>query len=162
VHVLVGIDGSALAVSAAQRGIALLDQPDHLTLLTVLDKLPGDYVGDGEETFYSPDLNDPQWRSEIAATHSELERAAAVLVSTRIDQRIEAGDVARTICSVASELGVDTIIVGSHGRGGLGRLLLGSVSEHVVRHAPCPVLVVREHDSSEPPSTHAARHTRIS
>jgi nucleotide-binding universal stress UspA family protein len=161
VHVLVGIDGSALAVSAAQRGVALLNRPDHVTLLTVLHNLPGDYIADGEETFYSPDQNDPQWRAEIAEAHSELERAAAVLVGARVDQRIEAGDVARTICSVASELGVDTIIVGSHGRGGLGRLLLGSVSEHVVRHAPCPVLVVREHDSGEPPSTLAARHTRI-
>ncbi len=36
------------------------------------------------------------------------------------------------------------IIVGSHGRTGLKRMLLGSVSEHVVRHAPCPVLVVHE------------------
>src|SRR5436190_13370506 len=112
-HVLVGIDGSPLALSAAQRGVALLDRPGHLTLLTVLNKLPGDYIGDGEETFYSPDQDEPQWRAEIAEIHSELERAAAVLAGTRIDQRIEAGDVARTICSVSSELGVDTIIVGS-------------------------------------------------
>lgn len=44
--------------------------------------------------------------------------------------------------AAASEL-ADLIIVGSHGRGRVGRLLLGSVSEHVVRNAPCPVLVVR-------------------
>jgi nucleotide-binding universal stress UspA family protein len=162
VHVLAGIDGSPLALSAAQRGIALLDRPDSLTLLTVLNKLPGDYIGDGEETFYSPDQNDAQWQAEVAEIQSELERAAAALAGPRIDQRIEAGDVARTICSVASELGVDTIIVGSHGRGGLGRLLLGSVSEHVVRHAPCPVLVVREHDSGGQSSTIAERHARIS
>ena len=45
---------------------------------------------------------------------------------------------------VAAEVGVDVIVVGSHGRTGVKRLFLGSVSEHVVRHAPCPVLVVRE------------------
>jgi universal stress protein A len=48
------------------------------------------------------------------------------------------------VCKVAADLGVDVIVVGSHGKTGFGRLLLGSVSEHVVRHAPCPVLVVRE------------------
>jgi nucleotide-binding universal stress UspA family protein len=47
---------------------------------------------------------------------------------------------------VAEQLGVDAIVVGSHGKGRLKRLVLGSVSEHVVRHAPCPVLVVRDSD----------------
>jgi nucleotide-binding universal stress UspA family protein len=56
---------------------------------------------------------------------------------------IEAGDPADVICRTAERLGSDVIVVGSHGRTGLGRLFLGSVSEHVVRHAPCPVLVVR-------------------
>jgi nucleotide-binding universal stress UspA family protein len=37
----------------------------------------------------------------------------------------------------------DLIVVGTHGRGRVGRLVLGSVSDHVVRHAPCPVLIVR-------------------
>jgi nucleotide-binding universal stress UspA family protein len=39
------------------------------------------------------------------------------------------------------------IVVGSHGRSGVGRYLLGSVSDHVVRRAPCPVLVVRPRES---------------
>jgi nucleotide-binding universal stress UspA family protein len=43
----------------------------------------------------------------------------------------------------ARELGVDTIVVGSQPRHGLARLRSGSVAEHVVRHAPCAVLVVR-------------------
>lgn len=49
----------------------------------------------------------------------------------------------RGIIAVAEEFDVDQIIVGSHGRGGLSRALLGSVAEQVVRHASCPVLVVR-------------------
>jgi nucleotide-binding universal stress UspA family protein len=44
---------------------------------------------------------------------------------------------------MAADVGADVIVVGSHGRGAIERLLLGSVSEQVVRHAPCPVLVVR-------------------
>jgi nucleotide-binding universal stress UspA family protein len=46
------------------------------------------------------------------------------------------------ICRVAEQEQVDLIIMGSHGRTGLGQVLLGSVAERVVRHAPCPVLVV--------------------
>ena len=68
----------------------------------------------------------------------------AVLAPTAtVDQRTEMGDPAAMICSVARDLGVDVIVVGSHGKGFLSRVLLGSVSEHVARHAPCPVLVVR-------------------
>jgi nucleotide-binding universal stress UspA family protein len=47
------------------------------------------------------------------------------------------------IVEVARSEQVDLVVVGSHGRGAVGRFLVGSVSEHAVRHAPCPVLVVR-------------------
>lgn len=50
---------------------------------------------------------------------------------------------ARAICDYAAEHGVDLIIVGSHGRGGMERWLIGSVAERVVRHATCNVYVVR-------------------
>jgi nucleotide-binding universal stress UspA family protein len=45
---------------------------------------------------------------------------------------------------------VDLLVVGAHDRAALGRLLLGSVSEHVARHAPCPVLVVRATPPTRP------------
>jgi nucleotide-binding universal stress UspA family protein len=53
------------------------------------------------------------------------------------------GAAGQAIVDVARSEQVDMIVVGSHGRGAVGRLLIGSVSEYVVRHAPCPVLVVR-------------------
>lgn len=53
------------------------------------------------------------------------------------------GDPGESIVSAAEAEAADLIVVGTHGRGTIGRLLLGSVSEHVVRHAPCPVLVAR-------------------
>jgi nucleotide-binding universal stress UspA family protein len=53
------------------------------------------------------------------------------------------GEPGESIVSAAEAERPDMVIVGSHGRGPVGRFLLGSVSEHVVRHAPCPVLVVR-------------------
>jgi nucleotide-binding universal stress UspA family protein len=47
------------------------------------------------------------------------------------------------IVNLAREQNVNLIVVGSHGRTGLRRLLMGSVTEHVIGHAPCPVLVVK-------------------
>jgi nucleotide-binding universal stress UspA family protein len=47
------------------------------------------------------------------------------------------------ICEVAKGRQVDVIVMGTHGRSGLSHVLLGSVAERVVRHAPCPVLMVR-------------------
>jgi nucleotide-binding universal stress UspA family protein len=53
------------------------------------------------------------------------------------------GEAASEIVRVAKERGVDLIVVSSHGRTGLGRILFGSTAEAVVRHASCPVLVVK-------------------
>jgi len=50
---------------------------------------------------------------------------------------------ADAICALAKERGADRIVVGAHQRSGLSRILLGSVAESVVRHAPCDVMVVR-------------------
>jgi nucleotide-binding universal stress UspA family protein len=52
------------------------------------------------------------------------------------------GDPGATIISAAEAEGADLIVIGTRGREGVARLLLGSVSDYVVRHAPCPVMVV--------------------
>ena len=59
------------------------------------------------------------------------------------DRRVAHGDVGPTICSVAEDEAVDLVVLGTHDRGRWGRLWYGSVSEHVLHHAPCSVLVVR-------------------
>jgi nucleotide-binding universal stress UspA family protein len=143
VHVLVGTDGSEFAVSVARRGVALLARPDRVTVLTVITRVPTDLADDWEDSFEWPDEQDVQWQAQIAQADAALGRTAAALPGLRVEERIEGGDVAPTICEVARELGVDAIVVGSHTRGVVGRLVAGSVSEHVVRRAPCPVLVVR-------------------
>jgi nucleotide-binding universal stress UspA family protein len=150
VHVLIGTDGSPLSVRAAQQGMQILGKPDQVTLLTVLHEMPGIDDGGFGGSVYTAEEQDEVWRAELAQAHAELSRTAEALSGVPVADRVAAGgDVAGTICDVAHELGVDAIIVGSHNRGGLGRLLLGSVSEHVVRHAPCPVLVVRERPDAE-------------
>ncbi|ASY65768.1 Universal stress protein UspA-related nucleotide-binding protein (plasmid) [Sinorhizobium sojae CCBAU 05684] len=70
------------------------------------------------------------------------ENARSLGVGT-VDTRVEPGDYAETILAVADEIGADLIVIGSRGLGGLRGLLIGSVSQKVVQHAPCSVVVVR-------------------
>jgi universal stress protein A len=56
----------------------------------------------------------------------------------------------QTIVDLAVTSGADFIVMGTHGRTGITHLLIGSVAERVIRHAPCPVLVVRERQAVEP------------
>jgi nucleotide-binding universal stress UspA family protein len=78
-------------------------------------------------------------REAIAQELVERGREAGVPVSFLVWD----GDPGDMIVSAAEAENVDMVVVGSHGRGAVGRLFLGSVSDHVVRHAACPVLVVR-------------------
>jgi len=60
-----------------------------------------------------------------------------------VETRAVLGDPFWEICQAAEQNQADLIVMGSHGRTGLAHVLLGSVAERVVRHAPCPVLVAR-------------------
>jgi len=62
----------------------------------------------------------------------------------------ESGDTPTTLLSLAGTKNIDLIVVGTHGRSGLGRVLIGSVAETIVREAPCPVLTVGPRLASEP------------
>jgi universal stress protein A len=75
-----------------------------------------------------------EWRKDIAG-------------GLRIKAVTRSGTAAHhEIVLAARECNSDLIVIGNHGRTGLGRVLLGSTAELVVRHAPCPVLVIREHE----------------
>lgn len=65
-----------------------------------------------------------------------------------VEELVVHGEAASEIVRVAEERKIDLIVISSHGRTGLGRILFGSTAESVVRHAPCPVLVVK------PPQEH--------
>jgi nucleotide-binding universal stress UspA family protein len=66
------------------------------------------------------------------------------------DLLLRTGDARDVINHTATELGADLIVMGTHGRRGVARALLGSVTETVVRTAPCPVLTVRAHSTVHP------------
>lgn len=84
------------------------------------------------------------------------EAAAQELVSrgratgVRVSFLIWEGEPGEAIVDAARSEAVDFVVVGSHGRGSVGRFFLGSVSDHVVHNAPCPVIVVRARASAEP------------
>jgi nucleotide-binding universal stress UspA family protein len=68
----------------------------------------------------------------------------------RVEHRLVEGDATKRILEVAQEMQAGLILMGTHGRTGLGRLLLGSVAEQVLRRAACPVLTVRIPFPAEP------------
>ena len=147
--VLIGTDGSDLAVRAAQRAGALFGPVDAVTVLAVITSTPGDDAGGIEGSTETPEEVEADLAGEQAAARAAIDSVAAVLPDTwkpLVTPRVEAGDAGPMLVWVAEQLGVDAIVVGSHGKGRLKRLVLGSVSEHVVHHAPCPVLVVRDSD----------------
>jgi nucleotide-binding universal stress UspA family protein len=69
----------------------------------------------------------------------------------RVEHEFAEGDAAIEILRLAEETKCNLIVMGTHGRTGLGRLLMGSVAEQVVRKAPCPVLTVKTPIPTSPP-----------
>jgi nucleotide-binding universal stress UspA family protein len=67
----------------------------------------------------------------------------------KVESRLLVGPAAPEIVELAGQGGFDLIVMGTRGRTGLNRLLVGSVAERVVRTAPCPVLTVRHHDQDQ-------------
>jgi nucleotide-binding universal stress UspA family protein len=75
---------------------------------------------------------------------AQLGRVRPADPRARVAHRLEQGEPATEVLRVAAEVRPDLIVMGTHGRGGLSRLLMGSVAEAVLRRAPCPVLTARE------------------
>jgi nucleotide-binding universal stress UspA family protein len=132
-------DASRVALDRAADLARRLDA--ELTLLHVVVPLPA--VADATVLVSSQELDAAQARedeAELARWAASAERALGRAVRTRV----LAGDAAAVLVRHAREEGCDLLVLGTHGRGGLPRLVLGSVAERVVRQAPCPVLVVHD------------------
>jgi nucleotide-binding universal stress UspA family protein len=74
---------------------------------------------------------------------AQLKRVKPDDPQVQVSHLLLRGESAAEIVQLAAEVGADLIVMGTHGRSGLGRLLMGSVAEAVMRKAPCPVLTVR-------------------
>ena len=77
--------------------------------------------------------------------------------AVRVERVVREGPSTRTILAAAEEFGADLIVMGTHGRTGFRRLVLGSVTEEVLRQAPCPVLTVKAPVAAERPAETADR-----
>ena len=91
------------------------------------------------------DIYQEQWenyeKQGLDLLRSRVDEATAVGVSTEFVQ--PSGNPGRTICEIARTWGADLIVMGRRGRTGLSELILGSVSNYVLHHAPCSVLTVQ-------------------
>jgi nucleotide-binding universal stress UspA family protein len=88
----------------------------------------------------------PEVTHDLAKHHEELaSRARSELAAAGIaaDARVLTGDPREVLVDVARAEGADLVVMGSHGRTGLAKLVLGSVAAHVVGHSPCNVMVIK-------------------
>jgi nucleotide-binding universal stress UspA family protein len=142
-NILVPIDFSDCSKKALQYALPLARL--HDAAITLLYVVPGAMYVSGE---YGP-LNYASLEAEIRRNGGkQLAKLAAEEVprALRADTLVRTGSPSVEIIELAKELAADLIVTSTHGRTGLKHVLLGSVAEHIVRHAPCPVLVVRERE----------------
>jgi nucleotide-binding universal stress UspA family protein len=137
-HILLAVDGSEHALHAARVAANLTNAMNSQTLRIVVayDPIP-------------VHLGDPYMQEAISTRLKEseqiIQKAVQSLgtVSAEIRTEMIEGDPAEVIIEVAQTNNSNIIVMGSRGLGKLAGLLLGSTSQKVVSHAPCPVLIVR-------------------
>lgn len=143
-HILLGTDGSAASVHAATLAVELArTHGAKLTAVYVVDPYP--YLGIGETNpmgFQAYMAAAQQHAAQAHAKVAELcgQAQPPVPMEARMVEDVAA---ARGIVEMAASEGADLVVVGSHGRTGVARLMLGSVAAKVVAQSPVPVLVAR-------------------
>uniref|UniRef100_J3L0E7 UspA domain-containing protein n=1 Tax=Oryza brachyantha TaxID=4533 RepID=J3L0E7_ORYBR len=144
---------SHYALEWALRNLAPATRPP-LLVLTVQPLLPLGYVS--AASFGSP-LGTPVVAPELIRSMQEQQQqlSQALLNKAKeicahhgvaVETMIKVGDPKEMICEAAEKLKVDLLIVGSHSRGPVQRLFLGSVSNYCMHHSKCPVLVVKKQE----------------
>jgi nucleotide-binding universal stress UspA family protein len=136
-------DGSELANRAIAAGLSLLRPGPRAVVVTVVELAdPTLVTGAGMAGgTMSPEQFDELEGRLASEGEAIVNEAAAELGSTDVEVRVLRGEPKSVLCEFAREIGADALVIGSRGRGGVKRALLGSVSDFVVRNAPCPVVV---------------------
>lgn len=133
--VVVPVDFSTASADAIKTGLALVAKPDDLHAIYVTaPPIAFNYLEGWA-------LDDPATRMNAACEH--LTRFLKTAHAAGVKTIIREGDPGLLIADYADEVHADLIVMSSHGHHGVKRLLLGSVAERVLRHANCPVLVLR-------------------
>jgi nucleotide-binding universal stress UspA family protein len=142
-HILVPVDGSETAQKAAEKAAGLAKAfGSAVTVIYVIDPYP--FTGLGSDFAYGQ-------AEYLSAATAEAEQAiqaakqtlqqAGVTPKTRV---VEEHSTWRGILNAAQTTGADLIVMGSHGRHGLEKIVLGSVAQRVLSHSHLPVFVVRD------------------
>ena len=154
--ILLAIDGSESATHATHAAVELSKKTDSELHVLYVGKDPY------SAAFYPSEATNPEGVERVdpalieelgqqfeqearQVLDAEVEKVRAV-GGTVAEVYLRMGSPAAEVVDLAEELGVGLVVVGSRGLGGIRRALIGSVSDSVVRHAHCPVLVVRKED----------------
>jgi nucleotide-binding universal stress UspA family protein len=138
-RILCGVDFSEASTRALQFAERMAREMNAELILVHAFDVPAGYDTAGQK-----EPHDARIRSafdQITPVHPDLKMRRALHV----------GPPGEVLCWLAEDQACDVIVIGTHGRGGLSQLLLGSVAQYVVRHARRPVIVVRDVPPDEPP-----------
>jgi nucleotide-binding universal stress UspA family protein len=138
--ILVPIDGSPQADKALEHALEEFESED-LTVLNVIDPIEAGYTAQATVPGYSEEWFEQS--KDAADALFEDAQAIADEHGIDLDTATEVGRPSPTIVDYAENQDFDHIVMGSHGRSGVTRILLGSVAENVVRRSPMPVTIVR-------------------
>lgn len=139
-RILIAVDDSQFAAEAAKVGVELAGSLGAAVgFINVFDPSVGPGATWGVSAERIAEM------SEQAAKQLVASFCHRIAEGSEIREWVESGTPALKIIEVAKSWPADLIVAGSHGRGQVGGLILGSVSQAILRHAPCPVLVVRSH-----------------
>jgi nucleotide-binding universal stress UspA family protein len=148
---VVGTDGSELSIEAGAAGLAILKPCDRVLVVSVSDG-PDPLLTDDASGHAAASLTPGEFDDQSRAAQDRSRAAAEAMISAfrergalpdDIEGLVIEGEPGPALCKLARETGAAAIVVGSRGRGGIKRAFLGSVSDYVVRNAPCPVVVTR-------------------
>lgn len=140
-QILVPTDFSEYSKKALKYAVSIAEQLGaKITLLHVVESLAASYPYAGYPFVVEPD----EIVSAARATANQICKEEKINPQLIRETLVQEGISYREIVETAKALKMDLIIIATHGRTGLANVLLGSTTERVVRHAPCPVLVVRE------------------
>jgi nucleotide-binding universal stress UspA family protein len=139
--ILIPLDGSALSARAVPVAYALAGPDTELILVRAIDPAR---IAVGISAYHAG----ASWLDELSQPHRKAAEQMVLVRSSlpadsSVDSYVTEGDAASTIVDTARDTKADLIVMASHGHSGLTRWMLGSVTERVIRTAPCPVLMVR-------------------
>ena len=143
--VVLCVDGSEISTRAVAAGAAVLRPTARVVIVTVIDEVDLSLAA-GSSGFAGGVMSAQELerfaKDDAAEAQAHAERAAAELKLPGAETHVLRGVPGRALCDYAREISARALVLGTRGRGGVKRALLGSVSDYVVRNAPCPVVVV--------------------